>query len=139
MVSLPTTIADDVAVAPGEIDGATSISRSLRSAFLSIQAPTVTFRPNSAAIGGTSSLPPVEEYSRIARVSGGELLQIGANFLGVGDVVGDGVTRFERRIGNARQDTPEVGRLLLLLEHTPKRSVSGGHKQQNGDDGAHRD
>ena len=37
------------------------ISRSLRSLFLSIQAPSVTFRPNSAAIGGTSSTPPVEE------------------------------------------------------------------------------
>jgi hypothetical protein len=47
---------------------AASISRLLRSAFLSIQAPTVTFKPNSAAIGGTSSTPPVDEYSRIALV-----------------------------------------------------------------------
>ena len=50
----------DVAVALGEVDRRI-ISRSLRSEFLSIQAPTVTLRPNSAAIGGTSSTPPVEE------------------------------------------------------------------------------
>jgi hypothetical protein len=37
------------------------ISRSLRLSFLSIQAPTVTLRSNSSAIGGTSSTPPVEE------------------------------------------------------------------------------
>ena len=45
----------------------------------------------------------------------------------------------ERRVGHARQDAPEIGRLLLLLQQTPQRSVSGGDKQQNGDDGAHRD
>ena len=47
---------------------------------------------------------------------GGELLQIGANLLGVGDAVGDRVTRFKRRIGRARQNAPEIGRRLLLLE-----------------------
>ena len=43
---------------------------------------------------------------------GGEFLQIGADLLGVGDAVGDGVTRFKRRIGSARQHTIEVGGLL---------------------------
>ena len=46
-----------------------SISRLLRLLSLSIQIPTVTFRPNSAATGGTSSLPSVEEYRRTDRVS----------------------------------------------------------------------
>src|SRR5437763_1268905 len=56
---------------------AASISRSLRSTFLSIQAPTVTLSPNSAAIGGTSSEPPVDEESRIARVTGARFLMFG--------------------------------------------------------------
>ena len=60
------------------------ISRSLRSALVSIQTPTVTFSPNSAAIGGTSSAPSVEEYRRTARVKRGEFLQVGANFFEVG-------------------------------------------------------
>ena len=68
-----------------------------------------------------------------------ELFQVGADFFGIGGDVGDRVPRFERRVGNARQDAAEIGRRLLFLENTPKRSVSGGHKQQNGDDGAHRD
>jgi hypothetical protein len=33
---------------------------------LSIQMPSVTFSPNSAAIAGTSSPPPVDVYVRIA-------------------------------------------------------------------------
>jgi hypothetical protein len=45
----------------------------------------------------------------------------------------------ERSIGHAGQDSPEIRSLLLVLENAPKRSVSGGHKQQNGDDGAHRE
>ena len=118
---------------------AASISRLLRSASLSIQAPTVTFSPNSAAIGGTSSLPSVEEYKPDRARQGGEFLQIGANLLGVGGDVCDDVARFERRVGNARQDSPEVGCLLFLPEHSPKGSVNGSYKQQNGDDGAHRD
>ena len=68
-----------------------------------------------------------------------ELLQIGANFFGIDGDISDRVPRFERRIGDARQQTTDIGRRLLFLENTPKRSVSGGHKQQNGDDGAHRD
>ena len=32
----------------------------------------------------------------------------------------------------------EIGGLLLLPEYPPHRSVNRGHKQQNGDDGAHR-
>ena len=69
-----------------------------------------------------------------------QLLQVGADFLDVRDVVDVGMRRsFERRIGHARQDAPEVGRRLLVLENTPERGVSGGHEQQNGDDGAHRD
>ena len=50
-----------------------------------------------------------------------------------------GMPGLERRVGNARQHAPEVGGLLLFLEHAPKGGVSGGHEQQNGDDGAHRD
>ena len=68
MVSLPTTMPMTLLLRRARLM-ADSISRSLRSAFLSIQAPTVTFRPNSAAIGGTSSMPSVEEYRRTARVS----------------------------------------------------------------------
>ena len=100
----------------------------------------MTLRPNSAAIGGTSSTPPVEEYRRIARVSVRKLLQVGADFLGARNVVDVGMARsFERRIGDARQDAPEVGGRLLFLEQAPQPGVSGGHKQQNGDDGAHRE
>jgi hypothetical protein len=60
MASLPTTIAFTLLLCRAR-SSAERISRSLRSWFLSIQAPTVTFSPNSAAIGGTSSAPPVEE------------------------------------------------------------------------------
>ncbi len=60
MVSLPTTMPLTLLLRLARLIAA-SISRLLRSEFLSIQAPTVTFSPNSAAIGGTSSTPPVEE------------------------------------------------------------------------------
>ena len=60
IVSLPTTMPFTLLLRLARLMAAW-ISRSLRSLFLSIQAPTVTFRPNSAAIGGTSSTPPVEE------------------------------------------------------------------------------
>ena len=60
MVSLPTTMPLTLLLRLARLIAA-SISRSLRSLFLSIQAPTVTLRPNSAAIGGTSSTPPVDE------------------------------------------------------------------------------
>ncbi len=53
--------ADDVRVACFASSTAEAISRSLRSAFLSIQAPTVTLRPNSLAMAGTISTPPVDE------------------------------------------------------------------------------
>jgi hypothetical protein len=45
----------------------------------------------------------------------------------------------KRGIGNARQNAPEIGGLLPFLKKTPKRSVSSGYKEQNGDDGTHRD
>ena len=51
------------------------ISRSLRSWFLSIHAPAVTRSPNSVAMPGTSSTPPVAEYVRMARVSGASSLR----------------------------------------------------------------
>ena len=52
--------ADDIAVAPRQIDRGLDLAL-VALGSLSIQAPTITFRPNSAAIGGTSSLPSVEE------------------------------------------------------------------------------
>ena len=60
VVSLPTTMALTLLLWRAS-SSAERISRSLRSLSLSIQAPTVTLRPNSAAIGGTSSAPPVDE------------------------------------------------------------------------------
>jgi len=60
IVSLPTTMALTLLLWAAR-SSAERISRSLRSWFLSIQAPTVTLSPNSAAIGGTSSAPPVAE------------------------------------------------------------------------------
>ena len=68
----------------------------------------------------------------------GKLAQVGADLVGVGVIVGDGVARLERRIGNARQKATEIGRRLLFLEQAPKRGVSGSDEQQNGNDGAHR-
>ena len=91
----------------------------------------MTFRPNSAAIGGTSSTPPVEEYRRIARVIVDSFFRSARIFSDAWDVVDVGMRgSIERRIGNARQDAPEIGRLLLLLQQPPKRGVSGGHEQQ---------
>ena len=129
---------DDVAVAPREIDGSFD---------LSIVAIAVLVDPGPdhdlhAEFRGNRRHQFVAFRRRVQANrsrQGGELFQIGANLLGVGDAVGDGVTRFKRRIGSAWQYAAEVGRRLLLLEQTPKRSVSGGDKQQNGDDGAHRD
>ena len=51
----------DVAVVPREIERRADFPLVARLVSLSIQAPTVTFSPNSAAIGGTSSAPPVAE------------------------------------------------------------------------------
>ena len=68
-----------------------------------------------------------------------QLLQVGADFLDLRNVVDVGMgAALERRIGDARQDAPEIGRRLLFLEQTPQPGMSCGHKQQNGDDGAHR-
>ena len=60
VVSLPTTMASTLLLWRAS-SRAERISRSLRAWSLSIQAPTVTLSPNSAAIGGTSSAPPVAE------------------------------------------------------------------------------
>ena len=99
----------------------------------------MTLRPNSAAIGGTSSTPPVEEYRRIARVSVDSFFRSARIFSTCGMLSTSGwAAALERRVGDARQDAPEIGRRLLFLEQTPQPGVSGGHKQQNGDDGAHR-
>ena len=68
-----------------------------------------------------------------------QLLQVGANFLDLRNVVDVGMgAALERRIGDARQNAAEIGRRLLFLEQAPQPGVSCGHKQQNGDDGAHR-
>ena len=100
----------------------------------------MTLRPNSAAIGGTSSTPPVDEYSRIARVSGASFFMSARIFSALGMLSTSGCAgSLERRIGDARQDAREVGGLLLVPESAPQRGVNRGHKQQNGDDGAHRD
>ena len=49
----------DVAVAAGERDGGLDFPL-VAASFLSIQMPSVTLSPNSAAIAGTSSPPPVD-------------------------------------------------------------------------------
>ncbi len=68
-----------------------------------------------------------------------QLLQVGADFLDLRDVVDIGMgAALERRIGDARQNAPEIGRGLLFLEQAPQRGVSRGHKQQNGNDSTHR-
>src|SRR4051812_50121548 len=46
---------------------------------------------------------------------------------------------FERRIGDGGQDSPVVRGLLPVAQCAPESRVGGGDKQQNGDDGAHRD
>ena len=69
-----------------------------------------------------------------------QLLQVGADFLDLRDVVDVGMgAALERRVGDARQDAAEIGRRLLVLEQAPQPGVSCGYKQQNGDDGAHRE
>ena len=130
--------ADDVAVVPGEIDG----SFDLALVALAVLVDPGADRDLHAEFRGNRRHQFVAFRRRVQADrsrQGGEFLQIGANLLRVGGDVGDGVARFKRRIGSAWQYAAEVGCRLLLLEHPPKRSVSGGHKQQNGDDGAHRD
>ena len=68
----------------------------------------------------------------------GELLQVRADLFGIGRGVGLGMTGLEGRVGNARQDAPEVRGLLFFLEEAPKPRMGGSNQQQNGDDGAHR-
>ena len=83
-VSLPTTMPIDLLLRLGEIDrGARSRDR-CGSASLSIQAPTVTFRPNSAAMGGTSSVAFRRGVEADRFRDRGELLQVGANLFGIG-------------------------------------------------------
>ena len=68
-----------------------------------------------------------------------QLLQVGADFLDLRDIVDVGMgAALERRIGDARQDAAEIGRRLFFLEQTPQPGMSCGYKQQNGYDGAHR-
>ncbi len=67
-------------------------------------------------------------------------LHIGADLVRVRNVVDVGMRgALERRVGHARQNALEVGRLLPVPQHPPHAGVNGGHEQQNGDDGAHRD
>ena len=119
---------------------AASISRSLRSDILvdpgadgDLQAELGGDRRNQfdAAGRGVQAGSPassVDSFFRSARI-----------FSTLGMLSTSGCAGFlERRIGNARQDAPEIRRRLLVLEQTPQRGVSCGHKQQNGDDGAHR-
>ena len=68
-----------------------------------------------------------------------QLLQVGADFFDLRNIVDVGMgAALERRIGDARQDAPEIGRRLLFLKQAPQPGVSCGHKQQNGNDGTHR-
>ena len=68
-----------------------------------------------------------------------QLLQVGANLLGLRDVVDVGMRRaLERRVGHARQDAAEVGSRLLFLQQAPQRRVNSGDTQENGGDSAHR-
>src|SRR5215472_5414092 len=71
---------------------------------------------------------------------GRQLLQVGANFLRTRHVVDVGMGgALEWRVGNAGQHAIEVGRLLLLPENTPQGCVGGADKQEDGNDGAHRE
>ena len=97
--------ADDVAVVPREIDGGFD---------LAIVAIAVLVDPGAdrdlhAEFRGDRRHQFVAFRRRVqadrAR-QGGELLQIGANLLGVGDDVGDGVTRFKRRVGKRSAECP---------------------------------
>ena len=95
--------ADDIAVVPGKIDGGIDFA---------LVAVGVLVDPGAdgdlqAEFGGDRRHQFVAFRRRVQPDrprQGGELLQVGADLLGVGDVVGDDVTPFERRVGNARQD-----------------------------------
>jgi hypothetical protein len=47
--------------------------------------------------------------------------------------------RLERNIGNAGKHSLEIGGLLLVLKHTPEGRMGSTDKQENGDEGAHRE
>jgi len=73
-------------------------------------------------------------------VRGGERFQVGADFFGVRNIVDVRMGRtFERRIGDARQNTLEIGGLLSLSQRPPHGGVDRSYKHENSDDGAHRD
>ena len=106
MVSLPTTIADDVAVALGEVD---------RGVDLALVAVGVLVDPGAdrdleAELGGdrrhqfdAAGRGVKPDRPRQRR----QLFQVGADFFGAGNVVDVGMARsLERRIGNARQNAP---------------------------------
>ena len=130
--------ADDVAVALGEVD---------RGLDLALVAVGILVDPGAdrdleAELGGDrrhqfdAAGRGVEADRARQR---GQLLQVGADFFDLRNIVDVGMgAALERRVGDARQDAPEIGRRLLFLEQAPQPGVSCGHKQQNGDDGAHR-
>src|SRR6185312_3577793 len=72
IVSLPTTIAPTLLLRRARSTATRISSLFLTSfsqeSFLPTHAPTVTFRPSSAAIGGISLAAPVDEYVRMFRV-----------------------------------------------------------------------
>src|SRR6185436_17127035 len=66
-------------------------------------------------------------------------LEIGANLVGIGEVVDVGMRgAFERRVGDRWQDAPEFRSRLFVAQYTPESRMCCGDKHQNGDDGAHR-
>ncbi len=130
--------ADDVAVLAGQIDGGLD---------LAVVAVAVGIDPGAdrhlhAELGGDrrhqlrAFRGGVQAHRTRQR---GELSQISADLLGVGDRVGDRVSPLERCVGHARQDAAKVRRLLLFLEDAPKCRMSSGDEQHNSDDGTHRE
>ncbi len=106
---------DDIAVAPGKIDGGID---------LALIAFGVLVDPGAdgdlhAEFRGDRRHQFVALRRRIQTErprQGREFLEVGANFLGVAGGIADDVTRFKRRVGSARQDAAELGCRLLLLE-----------------------
>src|SRR3979411_2237912 len=129
MVSLPTTIPLTLPLRLAS-SIADCISRSLRSVFLSIQAPTVTLRQTSLATRRPPCHPTAPGVTHDTARPRSQCLQVGADFFGARNIIDVGMSRsFERSIGHARQDAFEVGCLLLLPQYPPHGSVNGGHKQ----------
>ena len=70
---------------------------------------------------------------------GRELLEVGTDLVDGRDIVDVRMRRaFERRVGHAGNHALEIGRILLLAEQRPQAGMNGGHKENNGDDSAHR-